>query len=250
MSPEVAVVIPTLNEADNLPELVEALEGVLPRQDLKIVVVDDASSDGTADLAEALNGKYGNILVHRRPGKLGIGSAVLDGLRLALAFPETQFVATMDADLSHNPRELPSLLSAAADADFVQGSRYMKGGRIYGWPFHRRLLSRGINTFYRLFLRTGLKENTTNYRVFSRACAQTLVSEVKCAGYELPILTILAAKDRGYRIREAPVSFTDRSRGRSKLGTRDLVRAFLLAITLFFRRLNKGRKQAEVHSTR
>ncbi len=236
MSFGVAVVVPTLNEADNLGELIEGLEAVLPREKGRIIIVDDASPDGTADLAESFNARYGNVVVVRRPGKLGIGSAVLDGMRLALSYPETTHVATMDSDLSHSPRELLSLLSASEGGDFVQGSRYMKGGRIYGWPFHRRAMSWSINAFYRLFLRTGLKENTTNYRVYSRQCAQTLVSELKCIGYELPIMTILAAKDAGYRLVESPVSFTDRRRGKSKLQTRDVAKALLLAIRLSFQR--------------
>lgn len=239
MSPSVAVVVPTLNEAENLAELVGALEDALPQGEGRIIIVDDASPDGTADLADSLNSRYGNISVLRRPGKLGIGSAVLDGMRLALSYPDTQSVVTMDSDLSHNPRELPSLLSAAKGADFVQGSRYMKGGRIYGWPFHRRLISGGINAFYRFFLRTGLRENTTNYRVYSRNCAETLVEQVKCTGYELPILAILAARDNGHTIVESPVTFTDRSRGKSKLTTRDLAKAFVLAARLFFQRVGR-----------
>lgn len=108
---KIAIVIPTFNEAENLPELIKSLEGSVSQDELKIIIVDDSSPDGTADIADKLNSVYENIVTCRRAGKLGIGSAISDGIKLALAFPDIELVVTMDADFSHNPQEVPRLIS-------------------------------------------------------------------------------------------------------------------------------------------
>lgn len=233
---KVCVVIPTYNEAENLPKLVGALEEELQKEDFKIIVVDDNSPDGTADIAEKLNWRYGNIIVHRRPNKLGIGTAIRDGLEVALPFLKSGHIVTMDADLSHNPKDVQSLLSEAENVDLVQGSRYVKGGRIIGWSLYRRTVSYVANILCRLLLRTGLHEHTAYFRVYSSKCAEALVRNVDRNGYDWAIASILIAKDHGFRIKEVPVTFISRFSGKSKLKISDILMWFSYVVRTFPKR--------------
>jgi len=248
---KVCVVVPTYNEAENLPKLVGALEEELQKEDFKIIVVDDNSPDGTADVAEKLNWRYGNIIVHRRPNKLGIGTAIRDGLEVAFPFLESGRIVTMDADLSHNPKDVQSLLSESENADLVQGSRYINGGRIIGWSLYRRAVSRVANTLCRLLLGTGLHEHTAYFRVYSNKCAEDIVKNVNRNGYEWAIASILVAKDHGFRIKEVPVTFINRFSGKSKLKISDILMWFSYVISAFLKRsVFKGfRKPGTVQKT-
>ena len=214
---KVYIVTPTYNEKENLPILVEALVKVLEKEGFRLIVVDDGSEDGTAHVAEELNTRYGNILIHCRACKLGIGSAIQEGLKIALSFPDCEYIVTLDADLSHSPKDTLRLLSHAENADLVQGSRYVKGGKIVGWSFFRRTISYVANLFCGLFLRTYLNEHTTNFRVYSRKCAESIIAGLDCDGYEWFIGSILEAKDRNFSIREVPITFVQRVHGKSKL---------------------------------
>ncbi len=221
---KVCIVIPAYNEAENLPKLVGVLEEELQKEDFKIIVVDDNSPDGTAEVVEKLDQHYGNIIVHRRPSKLGIGSAIRDGLKIALSFPDCECVATMDADLSHNPSDVQRLLNEAKNADLVQGSRYMKGGRVIGWSSFRSVISYAANLLCRLLFRTQLHEHTSNLRVYSRRCSETITATLHCEHYDWLIGSILLAKDHAYRIKEIPITFINRAHGKSKLKTTDVLK--------------------------
>jgi len=220
---KVCIVVPTYEEAENLPTLVEALEESLQNEDFTLIVVDDDSQDGTAKIAEELNGRYGNIFVHCRSSKLGIGSAIRDGIKIALSFPNCRHIITMDADLTHDPKDVPNLLTEAEVADLIQGSRYIKGGKIIGWNPFRRVISYVANLLCRLLLRTGLHEHTNNFRVFSRKYAEKVVEEVHLNGYEWSIASILAARDNGFRIKEVPITLINRKRGKSKLNLKSII---------------------------
>jgi dolichol-phosphate mannosyltransferase len=188
--PELAVIIATYNEADNLGQLVDALEGL--ELDLQLVVVDDDSPDGTGLIAEQLSTRFGNITIVNRPAKLGLGSALQNGLAAGLK-TGARYVMTMDADLSHNPEDVPRLLSAIKTgcADMVQGSRYASGGGVQGWNSKRRLLSRAANLAYKWGAGTP-RECTTNFRIFSRRAASAVLSRAKGNGYEfMPETTLL-----------------------------------------------------------
>jgi len=235
-STKVAIVIPTYNEAENLPKLIESLEGTVSRDDLKIIIVDDSSPDGTADIADKLNSTYGNILTYRRTRKLGIGSAITDGINLALDSSGAEFIVTMDADFSHDPLEIPRLISEAEGIDLIQGSRYVAGGKIVGWSIYRRFISLAANILYGKLLETKLHEHTTYFRVYSRRCAQTIALEIKCSGYEFGIVSILLCLDRGYTIKEVPITFTDRTRGKSKLKVQDLLKGVIFVSRTFLSR--------------
>ena len=239
---ELGIVLPTYNEASNLPRLIESLEGLFypehpvcpsrrpdpPKIDsiiqeeeppeLKIFVVDDNSPDGTSGVAQRLASQYGNISVITRPGKEGLGSALRDGMKAALA-EGCDYVLTMDADLSHSPEDVPRLLAAAqaGHADLVQASRYVKGGGIVGLGFRRRLQSRIANLLCRLLLGLPL-ESTTDYRVYNRRSAQLMVAETRGRDFEFQPECILIAMKYGLRIVEVPIIFTGRAQGKSKLG--------------------------------
>ena len=160
------IVIPTYNEAENLPTLLNDLKQALQGKDFTIVVVDDNSLDGTADIAARFGESNCRVLVNRRLCKLGIGSAFNEGIALALSSQNCRYILTMDADLSHGPQDVPRLLMAAEHADLVQASRYVEGGGIIGWSFSRRMTSLVANSICRYFLRTSLHDNTTSFRVY------------------------------------------------------------------------------------
>ena len=238
--PELAVVLATYNEADNLGRLVEALESL--EIDLQLVVVDDNSPDGTGLIAQQLSTRFGNITVANRPAKLGLGSALQSGIAAALN-AGAQYVITMDADHSHDPADVPRLLAAikTGSADMVQGSRYAPGGGVEGWNGKRRLLSRTANLVYHWGAGTP-HECTTNFRVFSRRAASAVLSRAKGNGYEfMPESTLLVLASR-LVIREIPITFTNRRLGESKLDKRQVIKGILFCLSgIFMYRLRLGR---------
>ena len=213
---ELAIVLAVYNEAENLPVLVDALEGL--DESLEIIVVDDSSPDGTGCLARRLSDRYGNLTLVQRPAKLGLGSALRDGMAAALA-GDACCILTMDGDLSHDPADVPRLLEAMRGerADLVQGSRYMPGGGIRNWSLGRRMLSRGANLLFH-WGTGGPRESTTNFRVLSRRAASVVLDRARGSGYEFVPEVMLLALASGLRVVEVPITFTDRERGKSKLG--------------------------------
>lgn len=236
-----AVVVATYNEAENLPRLIEALEALPLPAETRIYVVDDNSPDGTSQVARDLASRYGNITVITRPGKQGLGSALRDGMTAALEGEFTR-ILTLDADLSHDPQDVPRLLeeSQATGADLVQASRYVKGGRTVnlGW---RWLPSRVANLLLHRLLGAP-HEATTNFRVYGRKLARYVVQESRGRDFEFQPECALIAMRHGLRIVEVPITFAVRARGESKLG---LVQDFRLlaffAWALVSYRLGLGR---------
>jgi dolichol-phosphate mannosyltransferase len=235
--PETCVVIPTYNEKENIADLIHAIEA-LKMEKMQIVVVDDNSPDGTAQIVEGLNNKYRNITVVKRAGKEGIGSAIIAGIGKSLEFKDCKYIVTMDGDFSHDPKEMSGLLDAAKEGvDLVQGSRYLKGGKIVGWPFRRKLVSFGANLLCRILFRFGMTENTTFYRVYSRRLAEKIVEMLKCTGFELAIKTAFIAKKNKFIIKEVPITFTERQKGKSKLKPSHILRWIGSILKLFFKSL-------------
>lgn len=231
---KLCLVMPTYNEAENLPKLIVEIEKALCAWDFMLVVVDDNSPDDTAVVAENLNGFYGNIVVRRRAGKFGLGSAVVEGLRIALAMDDVDRIVTLDGDLSHSPSEIPRLLSAADKADLVQGSRYVEDGSINGWRLTRRLTSCVANLICRLVFGKHIREYTGNFRVYSRECAETIVNCTRCSGYEWVVEAMSLALKHGFAVKEVPITFRDRSGGKTKLKALDVVSwAFFVGRTVF-----------------
>jgi dolichol-phosphate mannosyltransferase len=220
----VLVVIPTYEERDNLEPVLSRLHAAVPTAD--VLIVDDASPDGTGELADALAAVDPRISVLHRAGKAGLGAAYLAGFAAALR-GEYQVVVEMDADGSHPPEDLPALLAALDDADVVIGSRYVPGGVVRNWPMHRELVSRGGNLYSRIALGVPIKDITAGYRVFRRQVLEELdLDEVSSQGYCFQIDMAWRAVQGGFRVREVPITFTERERGRSKMSGAIVAEAF------------------------
>lgn len=214
-----AVVIPTLNEAANIERLLRQLRSELPG--LHILVVDDGSPDGTAAVAHALGAELGHIEVLSRRGPRGYANSCRDGFERCLD-EGFDCVATMDADLSHLPSELPALLAAVRDgADLAIGSRYVEGGSIPRWGLHRRVLSRAGNVYANALLNLGVHDATSGFRAYRATLLRRIGSGATAArGYGFLIEMAHAAASSGARVEERPINFAERTRGKSKMTAR------------------------------
>jgi dolichol-phosphate mannosyltransferase len=221
MSLSALVVIPTYNERANLPVL---LAGLMKHDGVQVLVVDDQSPDGTGDVADALALDYpGRIRVMHRTGKRGFGLSYIDGMTQARTEP-VDVLCQMDADLSHDPRHLPDLIAATANADVVIGSRYVPGGAIVNWPLRRRVLSRVANTYIRTVTRLRAHDCTSGYRCWRRsAMAQLPLDRFFSDGYSFLVEMLFVAARRGCRIAEVPITFVERREGESKVSRAVLI---------------------------
>ena len=234
------IVLATYNEAGNLQRLVEGLEGL--GEDIHIYVVDDSSPDGTAALAQELAGRYRNISLITRPAKGGLGSALRAGMRAALEDGHS-LVLTMDADLSHDPKDVPRLRQdmSSGEADMAQGSRYAKGGGTEGYRWTRRLASRAANLAYHYMLGTPT-EATNSFRAYTRNSARIVADRCVSNGFAFQPEATLTLMNHSLKITEVPITFTSRAAGKSKLGVLQAVHGllfFLFALITF--RLKLGR---------
>ena len=236
---KVVVVIPTFNEAGNIEAVIAGVIAALP--DASILVVDDNSPDGTADLVESCAKQLpktfvGFVQVHRRQSKAGLGAAYRDGFARALEMGATICVQ-MDADLSHHPMYLPAIVSVVdMGADASLGSRYIPGGRIENWPPLRRFLSRWGNRFAAGMLGLAINDATSGYRAYSRSILERMdYASVQAEGYGFQVEMSHRAVRCGGRIVEVPILFTDRVVGESKLTHHIIGEAFGLVVKLWFK---------------
>lgn len=220
MHPRVWLFLPTYNEAENLEAIVRAtveqLEAAAPG-DWRVLVVDDASPDGTGDLADRLAQELEGLEVLHRQGKEGLGAAYLAGFEHALA-RGADFVIVMDADFSHDPRHLPAMLAAAEHSDLVLGSRYVAGGEVINWPPLRRVLSRAGSLYARLMLGVKVRDLTAGFRCVRRRVLETVEpSTLRSQGYVFNIELTYRALLGGFSVEEIPICFRDREEGESKM---------------------------------
>lgn len=213
------VVIPTYNERENLPRLVPQVLEQDPR--LEVLIIDDASPDGTGRIADDLAAADPRVHVLHREGKLGLGTAYLTGFRWALE-RDYAYVFEMDADFSHDPAHLPQFLEAIRDADVVLGSRYLEGRvTVVNWPITRLLLSYGANIYARLVTGLPIADATGGYKCFRREVLEAIdLDRIESEGYAFQIEITLRAWKKGFRIEEIPIVFTDRDVGESKMSRR------------------------------
>jgi dolichol-phosphate mannosyltransferase len=221
------VVLPTYNEAENIGEVLARVRAAVP--DVRVLVVDDNSPDGTAELAEQAGRALGNIDVLRRPAKAGLGSAYRAGFRWGME-QGADFLVEMDSDLSHDPASLPALLAAVAGgADLAIGSRYVPGGSIPNWAWHRRWLSRWGNRYAAAVLGLDVRDATAGFRVYRAQTLQGIdLDTVRADGYGFQIEMAYRVAGNGGRIVEVPIAFVDRVRGTSKMSGRIVVEALEL----------------------
>jgi dolichol-phosphate mannosyltransferase len=211
----VLVVIPTYQERDNLRPVLTRLQAAVP--DADVLVVDDASPDGTGRLADEMAAADPRIRVLHRPGKDGLGAAYLAGFARALQ-GGYRLVVEMDADGSHAPEELPRLLDALVNADAVIGSRWTRGGKVVNWPAHRFLISRGGNFYIRAVLGMGVKDATGGYRAYRMNVIEKLdIDTVASQGYSFQVELTWRTHQHGFRLVEVPITFAERERGASKM---------------------------------
>ena len=229
------VVVPTYNERDNLPLLVPA---VLAHQGFRMLVVDDGSPDGTGQIADSLAQQYpGRIEVMHRTGQRGLGRSYVDGLKRALQTDAT-LICQMDADLSHNPEYLPSLVAAAtAEFDVVIGSRYLNGVSVVNWPLHRIFLSTFANRYIKAVTGLSPTDCTSGFRCWRREALEKLpLDSVVSDGYAFLIEMLHEASRTGARIGEVPIIFVERRQGQSKISSGVLIESLITPWRLALRR--------------
>jgi dolichol-phosphate mannosyltransferase len=223
-------VVPTYNEAANLRAIVSRLRAAVAAAD--VLIVDDASPDGTGDIADELARKDAAVHVLHRPGKQGLGTAYGAGFQWGLA-EGYDVLVEMDADGSHLPEQLPRLLAALRRSDLVLGSRYVPGGEVVNWPRSRELLSRGGNIYTRIALGLRFADATGGFRAFRRTTLEKLsLSHVASQGYCFQVDLAWRAAQAGLRVVEVPITFVERERGASKM-SKSIVREALWRVTLW-----------------
>ena len=211
----VLMVVPTYNEVENLEWIVGRVRRTHPTID--VLVVDDASPDGTGDLADRLAAADAGVHVLQRQGKGGLGAAYLAGFAWAMA-AGYDVIGEMDADGSHQPEQLGLLLDALRDADLVIGSRWVPGGSVVNWPLRRELLSRGGNLYVRILLGIDVRDATAGYRLFRRSALETIdLASVESTGYVFQTDLVTRCLRAGLTVREVPIEFVERVRGDSKM---------------------------------
>ncbi|PHJ23718.1 dolichol-phosphate mannosyltransferase subunit 1 [Cystoisospora suis] len=238
-----SVILPTYNEKENLPYLISMLVDVFKKHQLnfEILVVDDNSPDGTAATYRRLQRVFRGeklvcfilwLLLLQRPGKLGLGSAYMDGLKHTTG----DFIILMDADFSHHPRYIPEFIRKQEEADYdvITGSRYIEGGGVCGWDFKRILISRGANFLAQTLLNPGVSDLTGSFRLFKRPVLEDLMKRITSKGYVFQMEVAVRARSLGYSIGEVPITFVDRLYGESKLGGHEIWQYLKGLLTLFW----------------
>lgn len=230
--PRGIMVIPTYNEAENIPRLLPRLLEVTDAVD--VLVVDDASPDGTGAIVKGIQLALGRrVQVIHRKAKSGRGGAVMTGFRRALEDPSYQWFGEMDADLSHRPEELNRMLTALAEADVIVGARYLPGGRIEGWSWRRRAWSRMSNSIIRFVLQVPISDYTNGYRLYSRMAAETLArAPLRETGYIALSEWIYELHRAGMVIRDVPTVFINRRYGKSNMSAAEAVGALRALLRL------------------
>lgn len=226
------VVVPTYNEADNIRPLTAAILAALP--DAMVLIVDDSSPDGTGGIADELAASDQRIRIRHRTAKQGLGRAYLDGFSVALA-GGAAIVVQMDADFSHDPATLPSLVGPIqrGEADLVIGSRYTRGGGVVDWGLGRRLISRSGSLFARVVLGLSPNDLTGGFKAWRGTTLAAIPFDgIHAGGYVFQIETTFRASRAGARIRETPITFQDRRIGQSKMSRRIIVEAFVVVVRL------------------
>jgi dolichol-phosphate mannosyltransferase len=216
------VLVPTYNERDNVGKIVPAILAAAP---VDVMVLDDASPDGTGEVADALAAKEPRVTVVHRPGKLGLGRAYLDGFERALARGYERIIQ-MDADFSHPPSVLPKLLELSESWDLVLGSRWVSGGGTKNWPWYRRLISRAGSWYARSILGVRVRDLTGGFKCFQRRVLEKLpLGSVVSTGYSFQIEMTYRTLRAGFRVIETPIVFVERAEGASKMSRKIVLEA-------------------------
>lgn len=238
------VIIPTYNEIENIELIIDKVFSL--SVEFHILVVDDGSPDGTADVVKRLQqSRYaGKLFLEERKGKLGLGTAYIHGFRWALA-RDYAYICEMDADFSHNPEDLVRLYeTASTTADMVIGSRYITGVNVVNWPMSRVLMSYFASAYVRWIMRISIRDATAGFVCFKREVLETInLDKVKFVGYAFQIEMKFKALEAGFKVEEIPIIFTDRTRGESKMSTKIFREAFWGVIQLKWESIFRKKKK-------
>jgi dolichol-phosphate mannosyltransferase len=224
--PRILVVIPTFNESENIPRLIPLVLEQAPG--VEVLVVDDGSPDGTGDIVRTIGAADSRVHLLVRTGKMGLGTAYVAGFKYALA-GDYDYVFEMDADFSHNPKEIPAFLEKARDVDLVVGSRYTNGVRVLNWPMQRLLLSWTANLWTRLMTGLPLNDATGGFKCYRIAVLRGIdLDSISSNGYAFQIEMSYKAWRKGFRLGEIPIVFLDRNAGTSKMSKHIVYEAFFM----------------------
>lgn len=224
----IAIVIPTFNEADNIERLIKSIKNYISSED-KIIVVDDHSPDQTGEIVKKFSKNQKNIFILERKGKAGRGSAVFDGFRYLKKF-SPDFYLEMDADFSHKPEDIPRLLKQMLKekSDLIIGSRYLPKSKIFNWSIKRKIFSKFANIYAKSILQVPISDYTNGFRIYSKKAVDFLLSQkLESPGYFLLSETAYKLKKAGFKFSEIPIVFVNRRRGVSNLNFSEIKNAFL-----------------------
>jgi dolichol-phosphate mannosyltransferase len=228
--PRILVSLATYNERDNLPPLVRDIRQALPAAD--VLVIDDNSPDGTGELADRLAVDDPHVRVMHRAGKLGLGTAILAGMRYAMD-EGYDYLVNMDADFSHHPRYLPAIMAGMKRYDVMIGSRYVKGGGTVNWPLSRRLMSRAVGLLVRMLMRIPARDTSGAYRCYRVSKLRTVhLERVRSRGYSFQQEVLYRCRKAGCKIGETPIVFEDRRAGASKVNPKEAVRSMGMIVVI------------------
>jgi len=219
---EIGLILPTYCEVSNIEKLVSDIESLY--LDVRVLVIDDSSPDGTANAVRKLQKKYNNILLLVRPKKSGLGTAITDGFKTLISLKNPPYyIVTMDADYSHNPKEVPRAIQTAKECKGLAiGSRYCKGGGVVKWSIFRRITSRVANILAYALVRAKIHDYTSGLRCYSTKLVREMVPDLHSETYEIQIETIRQACKRRFDVREFPMTFVNRKNGKSKLSAKEI----------------------------
>jgi dolichol-phosphate mannosyltransferase len=230
---KILVIIPTYNEVDNIDKIIREIH--TPNPQINILVIDDNSPDGTGARIKDLRKTNANLYLIEREGKLGLGSAYVAGFRYALE-NGYDYIFEMDADFSHDPKEIPNFLRAIKEADLVIGSRYIKGVNVVNWPLTRLLLSYYANKYTRFVTGLPLADSTSGFKCFRRDVLESInLKNIHSGGYSFQIEMNFKAWKKGFRLKEIPIIFIDRAVGKSKMSKKIVREAITMVWKLKFR---------------
>ena len=233
---KVSILIPTYNERDNVVPLLQQILDTLAQEEIQVVIIDDNSPDGTGDIIQSNFGQDNRVQLIRRQEKMGLGSALIDGLRVSSG----KYIVTMDADLSHRPDDLLKLLEASGDADVVIGSRYIQGSHIKGWPLVRKIASIVAVRLSHVLVNIPVKDTTSGFVLYHREVLEDIASQLDPKGFKF-LLEVLA-KSSNVRVKEVPITFHNRSAGTSKFNVQEVIVFIRLCLQL---RQHQSRKSVQ-----
>ena len=236
---KLAIVIPTYNEAETIPSLISELFEKIKQlvEKLDILIIDDSSPDGTADIVRELGTKYEKITVIQRPKKMGLGAAYKEGFRHVLEKFDSELIIQMDADHSHQPGEIPNMLEKIKNFDFLVASRHVEGSDVIGWGIGRKITHSIAGTIARICAKIEIKDSTSGFRMFKKKTLERIdFKNIRSDGFAFQIEVLYQLKQLGMKGLEVPTVFVNRTEGSSKMGSTEMMQFITMCISYMGRK--------------